>query len=194
MPTESLHLTAEFIVLWMLPVSLLVLVWLFTRNASRRASRAVRLVLDAVIVGYFLATIPLDLWPFNFDLSIARVFRSGNFVPLHGSLSVLVTHASRRAYLKHDFLHVVLLMPVGVLLPLRHRSRLRLWVVAALSVVVVLLAFGLEVVQGITVLGRDFDIDDAIAGAAGGLAAVAVGSFVRSAVDRWGRAPASGPR
>lgn len=56
--------------------------------------------------------------------------------------------------------------------------------VGASALLVVLLAFGMEVSQGVTVVGRAFDVDDAIAGAAGALAAVAVGAVLRVATDR----------
>lgn len=167
----------------MLPVSFAVFVSLAVGTRSP-AGRAVRVGLRLLIVAYLLAAVALHLWPFRFDLSVIRIFRDGNFTPLHGSLRFLVTDASERAYLRHDFLHVVLLIPVGVLLPLQQRWKQRLWVVGASAVAVVVLAFGMEVAQGVTVVGRAFDIDDAIGGAAGALAAVAVGALLRLVSDR----------
>lgn len=167
----------------MLPLCLAVFVSLAIGTGSS-ASRAIRVGLRVLIVAYLFAAVALHLWPFRFDLSVVRIFRDGNFMPLRGSLRFLVTDASERAYLRHDFLHVVLLTPVGALLPLQQRWRQRLWIVMASAVCVVLLALAMEVAQGVTVVGRAFDVDDAIAGAAGALAAVAVGAILRVAADR----------
>lgn len=185
MPPQGLRLTALFVVVWMLPVFFALLMSLSTVDASPSVRRTIRIGLRVLIVGYVFAAVALLLWPFRFDLSVVRIIRHGNFTPLRGSLRFLVTDAPERPYFRHDFLHVVLLIPVGLLLPLQQRWKQRLWVVAGSAILVVLLTVVLEVAQGVTVVGRGFDVDDAIAGAAGALAAVGVGALLRLVVDRW---------
>lgn len=188
MVTPGLRLTAAFVALWMLPASLAVLVWLATRSTRPSTPRALRVSLRLLILAYCAAAMAINLWPFDFDLSILRVIQRGNFEPLHGSLDFLRSDRSLGSYLReHDSLHLVLLAPVGVLLPLQLKRSLRVLTLAASALAVVMLTCGLEVAQGLAVAGRGFDVDDALAGTAGALAAVIGGAILKLVVDGLGR-------
>lgn len=177
----GLQLTRYLAVVWLLPAVVVVLALLVTRSARAATKREVRGVLRLLVVAYLVAVVAITLWPFEIDLASSRIIERGNWIPFRGTLGFLVSSNTLRVSLgTRDFVaNVVLFIPLGLLLALAVRRGPGL---AACAVALVVLAFALEVIQGLTIVGRTLDIDDAIACSVGALGALVLGAILRPAV------------
>jgi glycopeptide antibiotics resistance protein len=138
----------------------------------------VRALLSLIIAGYLVAVTVITLWPLQFDVGTQRLTERGNWIPGRGTLAFLRRDDElSRTIGGRDFLaNVILYAPLGFLMPLRLRG----WRGIVESVLLLcVLSFVLEVIQGIAVAFRTLDVDDAIAGAAGATAAVLAAVIVR---------------
>lgn len=97
------------------------------------------------------------------------------------TLRLYLDRPSVRAALMEVGGNLVLLMPLGVLLPVLS-SRLR--GTARLVVAVLLVSLGIEAAQGLLIEGRSFDVDDVILNTAGAVLAYAL---VGRRLARWAR-------
>jgi glycopeptide antibiotics resistance protein len=170
--------------LWIAPAVLGVVALLVTYRARRDTRRTVDLAVDVLVVAYAIGVIAITLYPFSFDIEPGRILDRGNWVPFGGTLGFLTSNNSLQNEIgSRDFLaNITLFAPIGLLLGSRVQRRSAAVFVAIL---LVLMAFALEVVQGLTVAARTLDIDDAIAGSLGAVAAALLGAMLpRAATTR----------
>jgi glycopeptide antibiotics resistance protein len=162
-------------ILWLAPAVVALFAMLVTQRARPDARRTVRRAVGVLVIAYAIGVIAITLYPFTFDIEAGRILDRGNWVPFGGTLGFLTSDNSLQVEVgSRDFLaNIVLFAPIGVLLGARTR---RLRDVFLVGTLLVLMAFALEVVQGLTVSQRTLDIDDAIAGSLGALGAVVLGS------------------
>lgn len=148
-----------------------------TRRADRESARNTVRLVDLLVLAYAVGVVAITLYPFRFDIEAGRIFDRGNWLPFGGTLGFLTSDNSLQVRIgSRDFLaNIALFAPIGLLLGARTR---RIGGVVAFSLLLVAMAFALEVIQGLTVAGRTLDIDDAIAGSVGALAAIAVGGVL----------------
>ncbi len=171
MLTTEIQLSRALVAVWALP-ALGALIVLFLGRAGgiawwKRARGAVRLL--AVL--YFVGILVLTLWPLEFDVSLTRI-QLGNWEPLQGTLGWLLDPANdvqARFGARDVIANVVLFAPLGFLLPLAIESKAA-WIITVIGLAT--LSFGLELVQGLAVAQRTFDIDDALSGALGAVVGV----------------------
>jgi glycopeptide antibiotics resistance protein len=164
-------------ILWLAPAVVALFTMLVTQRARPDARRTVRRAVDVLVIAYAIGVIAITLYPFSFDIEAGRILDRGNWVPFGGTLGFLTSDNSLQVEVgSRDFLaNIVLFAPIGLLLGARTR---RVREVVLVGVLLVLMAFALEVVQGLTVSQRTLDIDDAIAGSLGALGAVVVGAML----------------
>jgi glycopeptide antibiotics resistance protein len=175
---------AEWLALvWLTPAALMVLLLLATSRGRRSVRSQTRVLLGLFAVGYLVAAVAITLWPFQADLSPERIVEEGNWVPFQGTLRFLLSDDPLQVRLgTRDFLaNVVLFFPLGLLFGLLTRRLLGL---AFVLVAIAAVAFGLELVQGVTITGRTLDVDDAIAGAIGALAGTVAAAALRPLTSR----------
>ncbi|MEX0875489.1 MAG: VanZ family protein [Actinomycetota bacterium] len=176
MLTTEIQLSRALVAVWALPAigAMVILFWGRAAGSTwwKRARGAVRLL----SVVYLIGILVLTLWPLEFDVSLTRI-QLGNWEPLQGTLGWLldpVNDLQAHFGARDVIANVVLFAPLGLLLPFAIESK-----VSGILTVIALgaLSFGLELVQGLAVAQRTFDIDDAISGALGALLGV-VGAVV----------------
>lgn len=172
----------ELIVLWLLPAGLAIAALVVTRRARRSTRTIVVTCVRLLVLAYLVGVIALTLWPFDFDIEAGRITDRGNWAPFGGTLGFLISDNSLKVQVaSRDFLaNVLLFAPLGVLLAARQKRSTGVLLVALLLIG---MAFALEVIQGLTVAERTLDIDDAIAGSIGAVLATAVGGMMRPLVD-----------
>ncbi len=163
------------VALWVGPALVAVLATLTMRRARPETSGAVRRAIDVLVFAYAFGVVAITLYPYSFDIEPGRILDRGNWAPFGGTLGFLTSESSLQIEVgSRDFLaNIALFAPVGLLLGSRTRQTRD---VAVVVVLLVLMAFALEVVQGLTVSERTLDIDDAIAGSIGALGAVLLGT------------------
>jgi glycopeptide antibiotics resistance protein len=174
--TTEIQLSRTLVAVWALPALGAIAVLFLGRAAGsawwKRARGAVRLL----AVFYLIGILVLTLWPLEFDVSLTRI-QLGNWEPLQGTLGWMLDPANdvqARFGTRDVIANVVLFAPLGLLLPFAIESK-----VSGILTVIALgaLSFGLELVQGLAVAQRTFDIDDAISGSLGALLGV-VGAVI----------------
>jgi glycopeptide antibiotics resistance protein len=169
----------QLAVVWLLPAVVAIAALLLTRGSRTRTRDRVRLFVGLLAFGYLVATVAITFWPFQVDLSPERVLGQGNWIPFRGTLGFVMSDDPLRVRLgTRDFLaNVVLFFPLGLLFGVITRR----WVgLLAVFIVLVAVAVGLELVQGVTIAQRTLDVDDAIACAAGAFIGVAAAAVLRS--------------
>lgn len=171
------EISRPLIIVWVMPAVGMLLALVTMRNAAPVAHGRVLLAVRLLIAGYLVGAIVLTLWPLDFDASVRQV-EEGNWTPFGGSLGFLISDNSLQNEIggRDVLANLVLFAPFGLLLPYafyRWRG------VAVPLMIVAFLAFGLEFTQGLSIAERTFDVDDAIAGFAGGLAGALVAAMVR---------------
>ena len=174
----GIQLSRPLAVVWTLP-AIGALIALAAVRRKRPMTRKQVLVAVRMLVAFYVVGIAIiTLWPLHFDASISNL-RHGNIVPFNGSLGFLLSHNEIRQHVGGYAVlaNVLLYVPLGLLLPSALGRGLPL-LIASLFVLGVL-AFGLEIVQGLAVTLRTFDVDDAIAGFGGASAAALVGGLLR---------------
>ena len=161
--------------MWVAPALIAVIALLVTRRARPDTKRSVHWTVGLLVLLYATGIIALTLYPFSFDIEPGRILDRGNWVPFGGTLGFVTSDNSLQVQVgSRDFLaNIALFAPMGLLLGSRTR---RLREVVLVCVLLVLMAFALEVVQGLTVSQRTLDIDDAIACSLGALGALAIGA------------------
>ena len=167
------------VLLWVAPALVALVAMLVTRRAHPESKRTIRRAVDVLVIAYACGVIAITLYPFRFDFEAGRILERGNWLPFGGTLGFLTSDNSLQVEIgSRDFLaNIALFAPVGLLLGARTR-RLRDAVLVVILLAV--MAFALEVVQGLTVSERTLDIDDAIAGSIGALGAVVIGAVFPS--------------
>jgi glycopeptide antibiotics resistance protein len=133
---------------------------------------------------YFVGILVITLWPLEFDVSLTRI-QLGNWEPLQGTLGWMldpVNDVQARFGAQDVIANIVLFAPLGFLLPFAIESKAG-WIITIVGLAT--LSFGLELVQGLTIAQRTFDIDDALSGTlgaiGGAIGALFAGPFVRPA-------------
>jgi len=178
--TGSVSLSRPLAVVWVFPAIAGIIALFATRSrrpqVRKRTLRFVRLLCFAYLVGIVLIT----LWPLHFDAA-HNGLEKGNRIPFHGTLGFVTSNSKVQQRIGDlDFLaNVLLYIPFGLLLPFAIDRPGGLLATLALGVG---FALGLEILQGAVVVGRTFDIDDAISGFAGACIGVAVTSLLRPVV------------
>lgn len=164
------------VVAWLLPVAAAIVAVIAARRRSTH--QAVVLFVRLLIVGYAVGVVAITLWPFDFDVQTGRILDRGNWTPFGGTLGFLISDNSLKVRVaSRDFVaNILLFAPLGVLIAIQQR---RTAGVAVVIVLLVAMAFSLEVIQGLTVAERTLDIDDAIAGSIGAFLAALVGALLR---------------
>ena len=175
----GVHLSRPLAFVWVLPAVAALIALAVVRNKRPSLRKEVLLAVRMLVAFYVVGIAVITLWPLHFDASVHRMVERGNLVPFHGSLGFLISHNSLRQQVggRDVLANVVLYTPIGLLLP---SAIGRGWpaLIGALFVLG-LLAFGLEILQGLAVSYRTFDVDDAIAGFAGATGAAIVGGILR---------------
>jgi glycopeptide antibiotics resistance protein len=174
---SGVHLSRALVVVWMLPAATVLAALAMTRSSRPARRRSVGRFANLVVLGYALAVIAIVLWPFHFDIETGRILGRGNWIPFRGTLGFLTSENSLQVRIgSRDFLaNIMLFAPIGLLAgALRRNTR----DAAIMAVTLIGMAFALEVLQGLTVAERTLDIDDAIAGSLGAVAAVMVGALL----------------
>jgi len=178
--SEGVALSKPLAIVWVFPAIAGVVAMALTRSrrpvVRRRALRFVRLLTFAYVVGIVVIT----LWPLHFDAA-HHGLEKGNRIPFHGTLGFVTSNSKVQQRIGDlDFLaNVLLYIPFGLLLPFAIDRPGGILVTLALGVAC---ALGLEILQGAYVIGRTFDIDDAITGFAGAAIGAAVASLLRPMV------------
>jgi glycopeptide antibiotics resistance protein len=180
MLTGSVALSKPLAIVWVFPAAVAIGGMFATRSrrpvVRRNALRVVRLLFFVYLIGIVLIT----LWPLHFDPAHHGLVK-GNRVPFHGTLGFVTSQSKVQQHIGDlDFLaNVLLYIPFGLLLP---------FAIDRPGGILVTLAFGagcalgFEILQGAYVIGRTFDIDDAITGFAGVCVGAAVASLLRPMV------------
>jgi glycopeptide antibiotics resistance protein len=165
------------VLLWVAPALVALFATLVTIRARPDTRRTVRRGVDILVIAYACGVVAITLYPFRFDVEAGRILDRGNWLPFGGTLGFLTSDNSLQVQVgSRDFLaNIALFAPIGLLLGARTR---RIRDVVLVGVLLVLMAFALEVVQGLTVSERTLDIDDAIAGSLGALGAVLLGAML----------------
>jgi glycopeptide antibiotics resistance protein len=179
-PVE-LQISSTLIVVWVLPTIGALLALMATRDSPHLrgpVSTMVRLMLLAYLFGAILLT----LWPLDFEVA-SRGIDDGNWEPFGGSLGFLISDNEMQNEIggRDVLANVVLFIPFGALLPFAFYQWRGIVLPAFL---IACLAFGLEYVQGLTIAQRTFDIDDPIAGLAGGIVALIVAALLKPLATR----------
>jgi glycopeptide antibiotics resistance protein len=176
----SVALSKPLAIVWVFP-AIAGIVAMFATRARRpavrkRALRVVRLLFFAYLIGIVVIT----LWPLHFDAA-HHGLEKGNRIPFHGTLGFVTSQSKVQQRIGDlDFLaNVLLYIPFGLLLPFAIDRPGGILVTLALGAAC---ALGFELLQGAYVVGRTFDIDDAITGFAGAGIGAAVASLVRPIV------------
>jgi glycopeptide antibiotics resistance protein len=178
MLTRGLTPSRVLVLVWLFPAAVAVVALLVTRRSSNATRKRVVYTVQLLVLAYLVGAVLVTLWPLQIDVSLARMLQRGNWIPFKGTLGFLTSDNDLQVAIgRRDALaNVALFMPLGVLVPLVVRR----WSgIVILGVVVAAIAFGLELVQGLAIVGRTFDIDDAIVSGAGAAAALVVGTFLR---------------
>jgi glycopeptide antibiotics resistance protein len=170
-----MHFDRVLVAIWVAPALVALFVLLVARRARRQTKRTIHRATALLIAAYAIGVIAVTLYPFSFDIEPGRILDRGNWVPFGGTLGFLLSNNSLRVEVaSRDFLaNIALFAPIGLLLGSRTRG---LRDVVVVGLMLVAMAFALEVVQGLTVAERTLDIDDAIVGSLGALAAVIIGA------------------
>lgn len=164
----ALQFRPELAAAWLAPAFVAVIAILASHDHApykrRRVENAGRLLIFAYIVAIGLTM----LWPLELRVS-ADALREGNWLPFRGALGFLLSNDPIRVYLGQlDIVaHVLLFAPLGLLLPFAFARPGLIIVLVTIAV----WAFGFEMLQGLTVPDRIFDIDQVIAAITGGMAA-----------------------
>ncbi len=179
----GLTFTRPLAIIWLLPAAGAVIALVATRSARRALRQRVVYTAQLLVLAYALGCVLITLWPLQVDVSLERMLERGNWIPFEGTLGFLRSKNELQVRLggRDALANIVLFMPLGVLVPLVVR---RWFNVVVVGIVVASFAFGLELVQGLVIVGRTFDIDDAIVSFAGAGAALGLGLVLR---------PATGP-
>jgi glycopeptide antibiotics resistance protein len=172
--SQSVALTKPVAIVWVFPAVAGIVALAASRTrppaVRRRAIRFVRMLFICYLAGIIVIT----LWPLHFDAA-HHGLEKGNRIPFHGTLAFVRSNSKVQQRIGDlDFLaNVLLYIPFGLLLPFVVNRPGGVLVALALGAGC---ALGFELVQGAFVVGRTFDIDDAITGFAG----VALGTAVAS--------------
>jgi glycopeptide antibiotics resistance protein len=171
--------TRVLVAVWIAPAAMAVLALLVTWRSNPQTRESVHRATGLLIAAYAVGVVAITLYPYSFDFEPGRILDRGNWAPFGGTLGFLISENSLRVRIaSRDFLaNIVLFAPLGLLLGSRTR---RFRDVVLIGLVLVCMAFALEVVQGLTVAERTLDIDDAIAGSIGALGAVLLGAALPS--------------
>jgi len=178
--TGNVALSKPLAIVWVFPAIAGVVAMAATRSrrpeVRRRALRVVRLL----TFGYLIGIVVITLWPLHFDAAHHGI-EKGNRIPFHGTLGfVRSTSKVQQRIGDLDFLaNVLLYIPFGLLLPFAVDRPGGILITLALGAGC---ALGFEILQGAYVVGRTFDIDDAITGFAGAGIGAAVASLLRPMV------------
>ncbi len=168
----ALPFTPGLAAAWLAPAIVAAITIVAMQDRARYKRRRLTIADRVLLFVYLIAIAAVMLWPLELRVS-AEALRDGNWIPLRGALGFFLSGDPIRAYLGQlDVVaHILLFAPIGLLFPFVFERRHGVFAV----VMVAAYAFGIEVLQGLTVPDRVFDIDQAIAGAIGGaMAAVAV--------------------
>ncbi len=173
-------LSKPIAIVWVLPAVAGILAMAATRSrrpaVRKRALRVVRFLTFFYLVGIVIIT----LWPLHFDAT-HHGLQTGNRIPFHGTLGFVTSQSKVQQQVGDlDFLaNVLLYIPFGLLLPFAIDRPGGILITLGLGLG---FALGLELLQGAYVVGRTFDIDDAITGFAGAAIGAAVASLTRPVV------------
>lgn len=126
-----------------------------------RGSRAPALILLAfyLVVLAWVTLRPVDL----------QDEPASNFTPLHTIMDELTNAVSLRVGLRQIVGNLLLLVPLGLLLPFVSRAALRTNLAVVLGTTLLI-----ELLQGLVIAGRSFDVDDLLLNFVGGAAALVV--------------------
>jgi glycopeptide antibiotics resistance protein len=177
MDIGGLHLDRGLVAVWMAPAVAALIASMLTVRSSRDTRRTLDRMTALLIAAYAVAVIAITLYPYSFNIQAGRILERGNWAPFGGTLGFLISDNSLRVRIaSRDFLaNIALFAPIGLLLGSRTRRAREVLLVVVL---LVLMAFALEVVQGLTVAERTLDIDDAIAGSLGAIGAAVAGAVL----------------
>lgn len=182
MLTGGLQINGVLAFVWIAPAAVALIALATSGGPRSRQRRLVRSGVVLLLVGYVVAASILILWPLEFDISALRL-RDGNWRPFEGTIGWYFSPSNgvQEMLGGRDFwANVILFVPFGLLFPYVAAKR---WTPIASIVLIVGLAFGFELTQGIFVAARTFDIDDAITGAAAGVAVAVVASIFTPFID-----------
>lgn len=180
MLSGSVQLSKPLAAVWVLPAIAAVVALFATRSRRPQVrTRTLRIVRILVLL-YLIGIVLITLWPLHFDAA-HHGLEKGNRIPFHGTLGFVTSQSKVQQRIGDlDFLaNVLLYIPFGLLLPFAINRPGGILVTLALGAA---FALGLEIVQGAYVIGRTFDIDDAISGFAGVCIGAAVASLLRPMV------------
>lgn len=183
MPVAASLLEGGLIALWLAPALVGLGVFLATQHHSRRRRRRVHAALSLVAFGYVVALAAIALWPWDLQAS-GDPIRDGNWLPWRGSIGYLFDSDPIRSYLgeRQILSHLLLMAPLGVLLPIAFGGNRGVVVIFVLAI----LAAGVQLTAGLAGTERVLDVDDALAGLAGGVGAAAATNAIH-VVERLGR-------
>jgi glycopeptide antibiotics resistance protein len=158
---EAFRFTPQLAAAWLAPAVVAVLAMIAAQNQAPYKRRRLEIATIVLTCCYIVGIAVLMLWPLEFRVS-EEALRDGNWIPLRGALGFLFSGDPIRTYLgQTDVLaHVLIFAPLGLLLPLVFAGRRGV----GLVFIIATLAFGIEVLQGLAVAGRVFDIDQALTG------------------------------
>jgi glycopeptide antibiotics resistance protein len=159
---EAFRFTPQLAAAWLAPAAVAVLALVAAHDHAPYKRRRLEIAAMVLVCCYVVGIGLLMLWPLKFRISEAAL-RDGNWLPLRGALGFLFSGDPIRTYLGQQdvFAHALIFAPLGLLLPFVFAGRRGIAVVIVVAVV----AFGFEVVQGLAVPARIFDIDQALTGA-----------------------------
>jgi glycopeptide antibiotics resistance protein len=182
-PAAATLLDPSAAALWLAPAVIAVVVSLFMQDANQHKRHLLHVVVGFLAFAYVVAIAAIVLWPWDFQAS-GNALRFGNWVPVRGSIGFLLADDAVKNYLGEQqvVVHLLLLAPLGLLLPIVFGGVRSMAVVFSLAIVAFYVPTAVSVVAG----ERLFDIDHGIAAFTGGLAG-AVATNVSHAAASLGR-------
>ena len=172
---EAFAFTPQLAAAWLAPAVVAVLAMVASHSHAPYKRKRLETATIVLLCCYVVGIGVLMLWPLEFRISEAAL-RDGNWIPLQGTLGFLFSGDPIRTYLgQQDVIaYALIFAPLGLLLPFVFAGRHGI----GLVMLIALVAFGFEILQGLAVPGRIFDIDQTFIGAtAAFVAAVASNAF-----------------